>query len=114
MAEIATRVPLSLDDIMSIAAGKQVNAAVEPVTIEIIEKTTATEGRERYLLSADFHFQIDGESYLVSIPYTMGEHDEPPEVATAVRKIANSRLRRDCGRLHQAGIEMEPRYFEEV
>jgi hypothetical protein len=112
MAEVVTRLPLSLDDIMTLASDKQIGASVELATRKIIEKT-GTGGKEAYLLSADFRFRINNESYMVSIPYLVGEQAETPEVAVANRKIANSRLRRDYRRLHSAGIEIDPRYFEE-
>jgi hypothetical protein len=111
MAEIATRLPLSLDEVFAIAGGREVSCLVELAHRDIIEIEKAG-GREGYLLTAAFHFQLDGEPYLVSKPYVFGYQDESPEVTVANRKMANGRLRRDYRRLHDARIEIQPRYFE--
>jgi hypothetical protein len=118
MTEPITRLPLSLDEIFTIAGGRQTRGTVELTSRHIIEKpnsyTGTTTERAGYLLTADFSLQIEEESYLVAKPYVFGYEAEIPEVTVANRKIANGRLRRDYRRLHQAGFRIEPRYFEEL
>jgi hypothetical protein len=118
MAEPITRLPLSLDEIFAIAAGRPARGTVELTTRYIIEKPHSDSGttieRAGYLLTAEFSVQIGDESYLVAKPYVFGYEAEIPEVTVANRKIANGRLRRDYRRLHQAGFGIEPRYFEEL
>ncbi|MEJ2033556.1 MAG: hypothetical protein P8Y63_11060 [Deltaproteobacteria bacterium] len=115
MVEIEAGLPLSLDDVMTIAAGKRARLSVELATRPVIDRAPAEIGgseAEAYLLTAHFHFNIDGEPYRVSKPYVEGFQDEPGETAVAHRKIANERLRRDYRRLQEAGFEIESRYFE--
>lgn len=118
MVETATRLPLSLDEIFTIARGKPTDCSVELAEQRIIELSgpgaEPAAGRQGYLLAAAFRFRIEGEPYQVLKPYVLGYDDELQEVAVASRKIANGRLRRDYGRLRDAGIEIVPNYFEEL
>lgn len=117
MAEVATALPLSLDDVMTIAAGKQASLSVALAARPILDRAPDEMGgtaEESYLLTAHFRFTVNGEPYRVSKPYVEGFRGEPAEAALANRKIANERLRRDYRRLQEAGFNIAPRYFEKL
>jgi hypothetical protein len=87
MVEIEAGLPLSLDGVMTIAAGKRARLSVELATRPIIDRAPAEIGgseAEAYLLTAHFHFNIDGEPYRVSKPYVEGFQDEPGETAISL------------------------------
>ncbi len=83
-----------------------------PIKFLVHPEAEIVEEQEARLYTADFIFNINGETYKVAKTYLTEFITESPEVVMLNRNIANARLKEDYKRLKEAGIEITEKYFE--
>jgi hypothetical protein len=103
--------PVRLEDFIAVAkGGKEVQAEIELSKQRIKYKAHPDETEERkdevdgYLLTADYTFKVEEETWRVSKVYIRGFADESLDTARLNKNIANERLK-------AADLKLEPKYF---
>jgi vacuolar-type H+-ATPase subunit D/Vma8 len=110
--------PVRLEDFITLAKeGKKVEVEIELKKMRVTQKVHPDETEdmsdelESYLLTGDYMFRVEGESWKVSKVYVMGLAGESMNTAMLNKNIANDRLKMDYQRLKDVNIEFEDKYF---
>lgn len=119
MAEVIEKTAFQrLEDFILVSKeGKKVQADIELRKVTVKQKVhpettedTSTE-IDAYMLIGDYVFRVGEDVYKVSKPYLLGFLGEPLDTIKLEKNIANERLKLDYGRLREAKIEIEEKYF---
>ena len=107
-----------LEDFIRLAKeGEDVQVSVDlhkqniPVKVHPAHTEEGKSETESYLLIGEYTCRVGKEVHKVPKVYVFGSAAEPLGAAKVHKNIANERLKRDYGRLREAKIKVEEKYF---
>jgi hypothetical protein len=107
-----------LEDFIRLAKeGEDVRVAVKlrkvnvPIKVHPAHTEEGKSETESYLLIGDYTCEVREEVYEVPKVYVFASANESLHAAKMHKNIANERLKRDYGRLREAKIKVEEKFF---